>query len=129
MGVDITESKRLFKEAMKLNNVRAITCIGELHHRNNNFIKAKQYYKLAIAKDDLFARYNLGMIYEIDKKHKKAIKCFIECAKEGHNDSCEKLMYKYNVFNLDITDKEIDKLLTFHNTFKSFGAYDGFMSH
>ena len=126
VAIDFTEAIKLFKKAMALNNVRAITCIGELHHRSDNHEKAKKYYKLGIAKDDSFAKYNLGMIYETEKKYKKAIKCFINSAKDGHFESHEKL-YKYNVQDLDITDEEIEKLLAFHNAFKNFGAYDGFM--
>ena len=127
--VDFEEAKKLLKKAMSLNNVRAITCIGELHHRSDNFEKAKKYYKLAIAKDDTLAKYNLGIIYETEEKHKKAIKCFIGNAKDGHYESQEKLLYKYNVTDLDMTDDEIDEILAFHNTFKNFGAYDGFLRH
>jgi len=127
--IDFVQAKKLFKKAMELDNVRAITCIGGLHETSDNIQKAKKYYKLAINKDDTFAKYNLGMLYEKEKKYKKAIKCFIESAKDEHMASQYKLLNDYNVTNLNIIDEEIDELLNFHYAFRNFGAYDGFLSH
>jgi len=128
VDIDLDKAKKLFKEAMSLGNIKAITCIGGLYEQCNNLKKAKKYYKMAIVEDDTFAKYNLGLIYETEKKYKKAIKCLIESAKDGHQSSGHQLIYDYNVTNLDMTDSEIDELLNFHYAFKDFGAYDGFLS-
>lgn len=129
-GVDIDpkKAKELFEKAMEMGNIRAITCIGGIYEEWDDIKKAKEYYKMAIAKNDTFAKYNLGIIYQTEEKHKKAIKCFIQSAKDQHPRSQHLLIYDYNVTNLDMTDEEIDGLLKFHYTFKDFGAYDGFLS-
>ena len=128
VDVNLVQAKKLFKDAMKMGNIRAITCIGGLHEENGNIEKAKKYYKLAIEKDDTFAKYNLALIYANEDEHKKAIQCFIASAKDGHEASNHKLIYDYNVMSLEMTDKDIDELLNWHQAFKNFGAYDGFLS-
>ena len=128
VNVDLVKAKELFKKAMELGNIRAITCIGGLYEGSDDIDKAKKYYKMAIDKNDTFAKYNLGLIYKGDDKHKKAIKCFIDGAKDGHPASEKILIYDYCITKLDMTDKEIDQLLDFHHVFKDFGAYDGFLS-
>lgn len=128
VSVDLTKSKELFKKAMSLGNIKALTCIGSLYEQLDDLDKAKKYYKLGASKDDTFAKYNLALLYKTNNKHKKTIKYLIESAKDGHRQSYNLLVYDYNVTNLNMSDKEIDELLNFHNTFKNFGAYDGFMS-
>lgn len=128
VDINYTEAHKLFNEAMRLGSIRAITSIGDLYEREGNTKKAKEYYKLAITKDDTFAKYNLGLIYKSEEKYKKTIKCFIQSAKDGHVQSQYELLYNYNVTDLDMTDEEIDDLLKFHYTFRNFGAYDGFLS-
>lgn len=128
VDVDLDNAKILFKQSMNLDNIRAITCLGDLSSKNDNATKAKKYYKLATSKGDQLAGYHLGTIYESEKKYKKAIKCFIVSAVGENPISQRKLVYDYNVTKLEMTDDEIDELLNFHYTFRNFGAYDGFLS-
>lgn len=128
-GVDVDYQKalKLFKQAKKLGSDRALPSIGHIYQELGHPDKAKKYYKKGIVVNDTFSKYNLGLIYKSENKHKKAIKCFIEGAKDSHGASQKALIYDYGVMNLNITDKEIDQLLDFHYTCKNLGAYDGFL--
>lgn len=128
MDQDFDKAKELFEKAIAMGNVRAITCLGGIYQEQDNWTEAKKYYKLAINRNDTFAKYNLGLLYREEDKHKKAIKCFIGSARDGHSKSEHLLLYDYCVMDLNMTDEAIDGLLEWHHVFKNFGAYDGFLS-
>ena len=82
-SVDCDKALDLLNRSHQLGNNRAMTCIGKIYQNQNNITKAKQCYKIAIEKnDDTLANFNMGIIYQHENKHKKAIKHLLKSANQ-----------------------------------------------
>lgn len=127
--VDKIKALELFTKAHELGNPMAIISIGKINEDFGNIKRAKECYQFAIDRDgDGIAHYNMGLLFQNENKHKQAIKNFIESAKTDYPSSKKILIYDYGIIKLEMTDIEIDDLLTLHKKIKNFGAYDGIMS-